>query len=955
MTPEGFAPGEPPTRREVQRLRERLDRLGAQRLERLAVSLQAPQRQLLTALPLLFHVNHPGLPGFAGSMVPSGIADYQPEREALQAARALARSFDYQRRAHQHLRIQALYAMGSLGSLGQSVGSDIDLWLCHDDELDPAAQRSLRDKIDGIERYGASIGLDLHIFPMSADGFRRGEMSQLSTESSGQMQPRLLLEEFYRTGVRLAGKPALWWLVPPAQEDHYPAYTAWLLDNRFVAAADWLDFGGLDAISPEEFHGGARWLLHKSIDEPYKALLKLMLFESYVGDYPEIRWLSQEVKAMLHRAREPDYERLDPYRLMIERIDDYLGARHQPRRELARRAFYAKTGQALSQPMPRPDWRRRQLEDLIADWGWGQAQLRIMDGRGRWGVEQVMRERNAIVAELSAGYRLLSDFARRHTGTRRLNLRELKLLGRRLYASLERRPGKIDRVNPGLSRDLSAEALWLEQGDDSWRLWTRDPQAGEPAPAAAAKPPELRPVKATGRLLEMLAWLHINGVMAPRTRVHCQRPGLVHGHGEPEYRRVLRVLQQQLDPVLQAPTRIAAFAAAPRLRCSLVFINAGLRDPAEGDAVDLRGLQERPDPLSFGNRRQFLIAGLDHLYATSWGEVLVEGDDDGVAALLTSLCRHLELSRGEPTPWQVYCFHSPRADALAARVRSLGEAVQAGFAAMGEAGRYLLRLGREFYLIEREGEAYAWERVGDEAACIGRLGAPAKRFMPYRVDPQLWPQSPLSLLYERNLPGVIQVFYRPDARGVSFWVLDERGGLFQQHMPEVSEAHFLAQQRRFFDSVQTYQLMLASAEWTDGLAEAVSLYRLHRRQEGWSLAEAHAEPIAAEPFLELLLVPGPGGPAQSDFALRSGDREFGHAALGERLYAEVAGYVLAARHTGERYPLYITGVLPGGLESGCNWAVADMLRLKRQVEQRLNTALRDLPVPASPPPTPSET
>jgi adenylate cyclase class 1 len=51
-----------------------------------------------------------------------------------------------------------------------------------------------------------------------------------------------------------------------------------------------IDFGGLENVPAEEFLGASFWHLYKAIDSPYKSLLKLMLMESYVDQYPHSRW-----------------------------------------------------------------------------------------------------------------------------------------------------------------------------------------------------------------------------------------------------------------------------------------------------------------------------------------------------------------------------------------------------------------------------------------------------------------------------------------------------------------------------------------------------------------------------------------------------------------------------------------------------------------------------------------
>src|SRR5690606_2037172 len=118
----------------------------------------------------------------------------------------------------------ALYLMGSSGTIAYSENSDFDIWVCIRPDLTDEEQQALLRKTEGIESWAASLGLEVHFFLMSDEGFRRGQTSSLSRESSGSAQHHLLLDEFYRTGLLVAGRYPVWWLVPPDYEAHYEQY-----------------------------------------------------------------------------------------------------------------------------------------------------------------------------------------------------------------------------------------------------------------------------------------------------------------------------------------------------------------------------------------------------------------------------------------------------------------------------------------------------------------------------------------------------------------------------------------------------------------------------------------------------------------------------------------------------------------------------------------------------------
>ncbi|GAB7267269.1 hypothetical protein DZJ_38230 [Dickeya ananatis] len=72
----------------------------------------------------------------------------------------------------------------------------------------------------------------------------------------------------------MAGKRILWNMVPVEEEEHYDEYVLSLYARGALAPNEWLDLGGLSALSAEEYFGASLWQLYKSIDSPYKAVLK---------------------------------------------------------------------------------------------------------------------------------------------------------------------------------------------------------------------------------------------------------------------------------------------------------------------------------------------------------------------------------------------------------------------------------------------------------------------------------------------------------------------------------------------------------------------------------------------------------------------------------------------------------------------------------------------------------
>ncbi len=886
-------------------------------MQRIHASLTQEQRRLLVLFPLLLHVNHAALPGYNGAETPAGIAGYEPDRETLLLARRHARSLKAERRPQRVPPILGLYLIGSSGTLGQGAHSDYDIWVCHHPDLEAGQVERLTEKAALIEAHAARLGLEMHLFVLESETFRDGLNSCLSDESSGNTQHLLLLEEFYRSGLLLAGRPPLWWLVPPEHLRDYRAWCDHLLDKRLIRRGDWLDFGGLARIGRGEFFSAAHWQLFKGIQAPYKSLLKLLLFETYLEAFPDIHWLAEEAQARYHAEEAPDAEDVDPYLLMMQRIESHLSrAGQHDRLELARRAFYLKCDVRLSRAGEH--WKRDILERLTRAWGWGRGELINLDSHREWKLPMVVGERNHLVAELSHSYRLLTGLARSGEGEDEIDMQELALLGRKLFAALERRPGKIDRINPGISEDLREPRVWLqyEAEADCWHAFLAPPEDDE----------DVAPARSARGVVELLTWLIANGVIDSGTHL-VMPPGF---DPEQRHRRLLRLLQRRFPPGRHGEAPLHHFHRAAHGTHSLILANVRFE---QTEVADRLVVSQRADPLSFGAARLNLIDTLDHVYANSWGELHVE-HHRGDEGLLDLLCRSLALfPEGEMTP-ECHCDTPGHGALIARRLAGLVRDLRAHFRRHGDRARYLLPVGKCFHVIEYRRRQYVHHAVGEFDALHDYLAEADEVFRPTALDDASLRDSPLPLLLRLNRPGRVQIAYQVEAAGIRMYFMDPGGALLVQDLPEADEHHFLIQQQRFFESLLDWSLLPRE----DKIPPVVFL-RLRREGEGWRVERSRPASPGRDLCTELILSTGRHGPWRDGFSLLSGGREFSSVALGERLWPEVVAYLLGLRREGHRHPFYLTGLLPGGPLSAEAVPLVDLVRFKLHVERRLYQAL----------------
>lgn len=725
-------------------LRARFLQLSHGRLNRAREGLSTRQQQVLTLLPLLLHINHPLLPGYVSGTTPAGIAGFQPSIQALAQAQRLTRTFSYKPyQVDRACPLTGLYLIGSMGTLAQAEHSDMDLWLCHLPNLSDAELDELQRKCTLLEHWAASLGAEAHLFLIDCAAFARGERAgELGSEDCGSTQHFLLLDEFYRTAIWLAGHTPLWWMVPAYEEGNYHHYTQTLLSKRFVHAEQHLDLGHLAQIPPGEFLGAGLWQLYKGIDSPHKSLLKLLLIEAYASEHPQLHCLGLDFKRAVF-ANHLDLDELDPYVMVYRRIERYLVQRGEPKRlERVRRSLYLKVNLRLGDGTGSSSWQRALMRRLTTQWGWDERHLRLLDSRSEWKVGQVAEERRELVAELRHSYRFLTAFAQASAISTRADQRDLNILGRRLYAAFERRAGKIEVINPGIAVNLAEETLTLVHaldrkapGSHHWSLYGGS-LGQHDWPAAI-------PIKRCRELIELLTWAHRNGVIEPGSRV-AVHPG-TSDLSELELFNLLGSLQQGIALPL-APVSDVQLLQASVATEVLLLVNVALDPLRLHRERNILMTTERTDSLCYAGARENLVLTLDQVTLNSWNEVLVQRHD-GEQALLHCLRDYLNgLDPRRPRPrLRVRCFCHNRAEAIRQRVQSLFDTL-ALLLEQRPDQRFLLQVAQTLYVFELRPRQVRVVTLHDHDALLSYVGRERVDYSSLHLDANALQDDDLSVL-----------------------------------------------------------------------------------------------------------------------------------------------------------------------------------------------------------------
>lgn len=921
------APGEDISKKDLHAVAQRFKYFNQLRLQRVQSFLQPRQQDFLKLLPLLFHQNHPLLPGFVSLDVPAGIPDYLPIKPTLDVAKQFSKGFVYKRKALKNYPIQAIFLMGSVGSMAFSKESDIDIWLCHASSMAAEQLAELKQKAEEIEKWAASLKVEVHFFLVDAQQFLSGENTPISKESSGETQHFLLLEEFYRTSIYIAGRIPVWWLVPPEQEGNYHQYVAHLLENRFISDAEVLDFGGLERVPMAEFVSATLWHIYKSLTSPHKSLLKLLLMESYASSFPNPKWLSLILKQAIYQGHF-SVDRLDPYLLAYSQVDDYLcQADYVQRLNLIRECLYMKImGAAENAPENRIRVLREEFMRMVAtQWQWPNDLLGNLATLKFWDIKKATVEHAVIRDQLQQCLRMILKFAGVPLEQAQRENRDLMLIGRKLRAMLDLRPGKIEilttRTTVNYKPDLLViiEAVSADEISVVWRLYV---DRVTPQQATAE-----RAIMQGDSLLEVLCWAVVNGLYKKSLNLQLISKSLKLSAND--LSQLFNELNLFLTRYLLAKDiEMEVYAYANQLLSSVLLINLG-----ESLAIDINNPQlvmsARSDPLSYGDNRLCFIQSIQRLSASSWGEAVLQTYTglEGVFSCITDTFNHcrrpLTIER-----LQVLCYTSVRGKSIVLRLEALF-AKLVKYATLGTADvqRYVVASGSGYCVFQLKDKQLSYYLLDSNNQLLQELARPYPQFSPIFFDDFVLEQTYIPCLYAQNQLDVIQVFYHASSKHVAVYIIDEKGALFVHQHNSASPEQVLVHYSVFFDS------LINGGQLSSALR--FKCYEIQRNSAG--VISCHPVQVRlGETAMDLRIKIDAEKNARTlvycnDQRFEINDANSVH---------QVRQFILNFRRNREEYPYHITEIaatcLIGDMESHGQLQSIHYLNFKRKIEARLN-------------------
>ncbi|MFC0226057.1 class I adenylate cyclase [Serratia aquatilis] len=786
----------------IETLKQRLDAINQLRVDRALAAMKPAFQRVYSLLPTLLHHHHPLMPGYLNGNVPHGICLYTPDETQTDYLNDLEEKWGspFEKMATGELPITGLYSMGSTSSIGQSCTSDLDIWVCHQSWLDNEERSRLQQKCTLLEKWAASMGVEVSFFLIDENRFRHNESGSLGGEDCGSTQHILLLDEFYRTAVRLAGKRILWNIVPGDEEHHYDEYVLSLYAQGVLTPNEWLDLGGLSTLSAEEYFGASLWQLYKSIDSPYKAVLKTLLLEAYSWEYPNTQLLAMGIKHRFHRGEIVCFG-LDAYCMMLERVTHYLTEINDTARlDLVRRCFYLKVCEKLSlYNNASIVWRREILNQLVSDWGWSQERLEILDNRANWKIERVREAHNELLDAMMQSYRNLIRFARRNNLSVSASPQDIGVLTRKLYAAFEALPGKVTLVNPQISPDLSENDLTFihvpvgRANRTGWYLYNQAPDMSSIV--------SHQPLEYNRYLNKLVAWAYFNGLLTPRTRLHiksgsiCDIAKLQELVADVSHHFPLR-LASPTPKALYSPCEIRHLAIIVNLESdpTAVFRNQVVH-------FDFRKL----DVFSFGQQQQCLVGSIDLLYRNSWNEVrtLHFSGEQAVLEALKTILGKMHQDAAPPESVEVFCYSQHLRGLIRTRIQQLvSECIELRLSSTRlEPGRFkAVRVAGQTWGLFFERLSVSVQKLENAVEFYGAISHNKLHGLSIKVETEQVHLPPVIDGFASE--GIIQFFFEDtrDDKGFNIYILDESNRVEVYHHCEGSKEELVRDVSRFYSS-----------------------------------------------------------------------------------------------------------------------------------------------------------
>ncbi len=599
----------------------RVLRYNKTRYERALELMPAEQRPLFHVLPFLLHINHPAFPGYVEDPdTPYGLNNYSLRKAVVAALQhvfsdKLALLEQMATLWPKRRTIDSLVLMGSIGSIGQSDGSDFDYWVCFDGEkLAEKEQILLRQKLTLIEQWADANGMEAHFFLSEINKVRNNDFGEADEESSGSAQAVSLKAEFYTTQIVVAGKVPFWWLVPKDTDDRqYHQLLAMLEPGQQPDPNLFVDLGHLQEMEPSELFGAAIWQITKAMDSPFKSVLKMGKLEVFLENVDRKPPLCTLLKHRVHSGGSAPggAGQVDPYALMFdELIEHYQSKNDQDVVALLQLCLYLKCDCALSRPAAKgeSEFKRQVITDYVRQWQWGKEKILQADNIKQWSFNDKLRLSRQVHSYLIASYRRISTML--GSGKQTVSPEDMTVIGRKIDTFYSKKEHKIEYLRSVFDDELYCPLISVKAYPEANQQRTWAMYAGDQVKRQRDALDEFH-LQSNLNPIDLMVWGVWNRILDNHTRIllDYQTMPVI----EDDLYKLVAQLVKYFSPMRVSHLSRSALLAPAKLKCCLAVVNFESRR-LKGEVESLRVI-----------------------YLNTWGELYCEDGFEALASLRTDI------------------------------------------------------------------------------------------------------------------------------------------------------------------------------------------------------------------------------------------------------------------------------------------------------------------------------
>ncbi|UZP67843.1 class I adenylate cyclase [Desulfovibrio mangrovi] len=593
--------------RNVVRSRYHFLRQNGQRIGLTHGTLDTQRSNFFTLLPLLLQTRLFEKQFAPGTKWPiCTITGYAPTLETLRIARSLFKADPLEDLPAPTVTVDAIYTIGSVGSIAMTSDSDIDYWISLDPKTsDSKTLKALSTKLERISEWAEqAFGLETTFFVMNRNAIISNDFGISDKESSGSAQALLLKEEFYRTALKVCGRDLAWWAMPPnADAQKHAEQLEQLAALPFHSGDCFVDFGLVEAIPAEEYFGAALWQIVKAFKNPFKSVMKLGILEAYLSR-PETPLLCESIK---HHVVQGNRKVLktDPYVTLMRTLQEhYQTSGNRDAATLLQTAFMAKLNASGT---------GRSAENRLLD------TLRTRAIKELYGTETQIRQHDFLQAKL-LGDKLNTFFLKSYASlqqkleaqqiTARISPEDVTRLGRKIFAAFAPQADKVTRlpfVN-SMGRTIRELMFKKDTTPGKKKKWIA---MGLPQGVASRRESFLE-VKTESDPIRLIAWIVANGLFYPGMHVEVDMS-------------MSPIAAQDISSLLQGLYEF--------------FPKSALETDTEETLKSEKILKAYLAPNFALPRDTTVHKQLSVVYVTNWGEMFCKTVDVADSTVLTKACR----------------------------------------------------------------------------------------------------------------------------------------------------------------------------------------------------------------------------------------------------------------------------------------------------------------------------